>query len=188
MKKYNEDLLVELIADGRLTQGQIAEKVGISRRTVWRIEHGLSRPELQRKIAAVMEGYRQAAIRAAARHMTNLIEKQVQVAMSGDGETARKCREFLLKTLMLSIPEQASKAPPPEPAVDEEAQKAQAEKVASGLRFHRMLGNLTAESRDRMIEELGGPCDNTPQGQYAEPNSGQTAPTDPHENSPPPER
>ena len=179
----NEDLLVELIADGRLTQGQIAEKVGISRRTVWRVEHGLSRPELQRKIAAVMEGYRQAAIRAAARHMTNLIEKQVQVAMSGDGETARKCREFLLKTFMLSIPDQAAKAAPPEPVADE---KNQDYEVQVGLRFHKIFENLTTELQDRMIEELGGPCDDTPQGQYAEPNSEQTAPTDPHENTPPP--
>ena len=106
----NKDMLVELIAAGELSQRRIAERVGVSRRTVWRIANGLSRPDLQRKIAAVVEGYRQAAIRTAARHMKSLIEKQVEVALQGDGETARKCREFLLKTFMLAVPDQAAKA------------------------------------------------------------------------------
>jgi hypothetical protein len=105
----NEDMLVKLIADGELSHGRIAEIVGVSRRTVWRIANGLSRPDLQRKIATVMAGYRQAAIRAAARHMKALLEKQVEVALTGDGETARKCREFLLKTFLVTIPEQTAK-------------------------------------------------------------------------------
>lgn len=106
----NEDMLVGLIAAGELSQRAIAERVGVSRRTVWRIANGLSRPDLQRKIAAVVEGYRQAAIRTAARYMKSLIEKQVEVALTGRGETARKCREFLLKTFMLAVPDQAAKA------------------------------------------------------------------------------
>ena len=60
---YDEDLLVELIAGGGVSHTEIAEKVGISRRTVWRIAHGHSRPDLQRKIADTVEGIRQATIR-----------------------------------------------------------------------------------------------------------------------------
>ena len=101
--KYDEDLLVELLADGDLSHEKIAEQVGICRRTVWRIANGLSRPDLQQKVDDVIEGYRQAALRLAARHMKALLEKQIAVALEGDGETSRKSREFLLKTFMTAM-------------------------------------------------------------------------------------
>ncbi len=76
---YDENLLVELIADSELTHGDIAERVGVSRRTVWLIANGRSRPDLQQQIADTVEGYRQAAIRLAAKHMRALLEKQIQL-------------------------------------------------------------------------------------------------------------
>jgi len=105
---YDEDLLVELIACGDVTHSEIANRVGVSRRTVWQIANNQSRPDLQRKIADTVESYRQATIRMAARHMQKLLKKHIEVALEGDGETARKSREFLLKTFLT--------APPPEPA------------------------------------------------------------------------
>ncbi len=106
----NEDLLVELIADGELTHGRIAERVGVSRRTVWLIANGRSRPDLQQQIADTVEGYRQAAVRLAARHMRPLLEKQIQVAMSDNGETSRKAREFLLKNFMNALDKEPSRS------------------------------------------------------------------------------
>jgi len=179
----NQDMLVELIAEGELTHGQIAERVGVSRRTVWKIANGLSRPDLQRKIAATVEGYRQAAIRAAARHMKALIEKQVEVALEGDGETARKCREFLLKTFMLAIPDQAAKVesqarkdPPPEP-------KQEREESSNLIALYNSLTELSPELQEKVIEELCGRDDEiyAPKPQACDP------PADPPPEPPPPE-
>jgi transcriptional regulator with XRE-family HTH domain len=151
----NEDMLVELIAAGELTQARIAERVGVSRRTVWRIANGLSRPDLQPKIAAVVEGYRQAAIRAAARHMKALIEKQIQVALEGDGETARKCREFLLKTFMLAIPDQTAK---PEEKTEKQPPAAAADKKTLDPQIlTRTLHDLSPGLMEQICKELFGP-------------------------------
>ncbi len=108
--KYDEDLLVELIADGELSHGEIAEQVGASRRTVWSIANGRSRPDLQQEIADTVEGYRQATIRLAAKHMQPLLLKQIKVALEGQGETARKAREFLLKNFMQALADQPAEA------------------------------------------------------------------------------
>jgi DNA-binding XRE family transcriptional regulator len=107
---YDEDLLVELIADCELTHGEIAERVGVSRRTVWLIANGRSRPDLQQQIADTVEGYRQAAVRLAAKHMRVLLEKQIQVALADNGETSRKAREFLLKNFMNVLGEEPARS------------------------------------------------------------------------------
>jgi len=146
---YDEDLLVELIAGGDVSQTEIAERVGISRRTVWRIANGHSRPDLQQKIADTVEGYRQAAIRLAAKFMKPLLKKQIEVALEGDGEISRRCREFLLKTFMIVLPEQAAKRKPRR-APDE-----QDDAVALGMN----LMELSPDLKDRIVEELGGPTD-----------------------------
>ena len=146
----NEDMLVELIADGELSHGLIAQRVGVSRRTVWRIANGVSRPDLQRRIAAVVEGYRQAAIRLAARHMKGLLEKQIEVALGSEGETARKCREFLLKTFMLAIPEAAAKVEEKrEPEVEED-------KPLDPQVLSRTLHDLSPELMGEICKELFG--------------------------------
>ena len=108
--KYDEDLLVELIADAELTHTEIAERVGISRRTVWLIANGRSRPDLQQQIADTVQGYRQAAIRTAAKYMQPILMKQIEVALEGEGETSRKAREFLLKNFMTILADQPAQA------------------------------------------------------------------------------
>jgi DNA-binding XRE family transcriptional regulator len=148
---YDEDLLVELIAGGDVSQTEIAERVGVSRRTVWRIANGHSRPDLQQKIADTVEGYRQAAIRLAAKFMKPLLKKQIEVALEGDGEISRRCREFLLKTFMIVLPEQAAKAATkrkPRRAPDE-----QHGPVALGMD----LMELPPDLKDQVVKELGGP-------------------------------
>ena len=150
---YDEDLLVELIAGGDVSQTEIAERVGVSRRTVWRIANGHSRPDLQQKIADTVEGYRQAAIRLAAKFMKPLLKKQIEVALEGDGEISRRCREFLLKTFMITLPQQAAKAPAkrkPRRIGDR-----QDDAVAMGMN----LMELSPDLKDRIVEELDGPTD-----------------------------
>ena len=74
--KYDDDMMVELIVRGELSHAKIAEKVGVSRRTVWQVANGLSRPDLQRRIADAADGMRQAAIRYAAQFTEALLKKQ----------------------------------------------------------------------------------------------------------------
>ncbi|MDP6545651.1 MAG: winged helix-turn-helix transcriptional regulator [Phycisphaerae bacterium] len=160
---YDEDLLVELIAGGDVSQTDIAEKVGVSRRTVWRIANGHSRADLQQRIADTVEGYRQAAIRLAARFMKPLLEKQIEVALESNGETSRRCREFLLKTFMIALPQQAAKRAPG--------------KQLDGIVLYKNLTELPPDLKDQVIKELGGPADeqlpttntteNTDAGAYA---------------------
>ena len=150
---YDEDLLVELIACGDVSQTEIAERVGVSRRTVWRIANGHSRPDLQQKIADTVEGFRQATIRMAAKWMKPLLSKQIKVALEGDGETARKCREFLLKTFMLTVPEHAAKTaakrkPRPDP-----------DRRLDGIALYNSLVELSPELKDQVVKELGGPAE-----------------------------
>ena len=150
---YDEDLLVELIACGDVSQAEIAERVGVSRRTVWRIASGHSRPDLQQKIADTVEGIRRATIRMATKWMKPLLTKQIKVALEGDGETARKCREFLLKTFMIVLPEQAAKAPAkPERNCDND-------KPLDGTALYNSLVELSPDLKHQVVEELCGPAD-----------------------------
>jgi len=86
--------------------------------------------------------------------MKALIEKQVQVALEGDGETARKCREFLIKTFMLAVPDQASRAPEPEPIVDDEDEQT---KPLSPMAIYNSLRTLSPELLHQVADELCGP-------------------------------
>jgi len=107
---YNEHLLVELVAEGELTHGEIAERVGASRRTVWSIANGRTRPDLQQEIADTVQGHRAATVRLAAKHMRSLLKKQIEVALEDSGETARKAREFLLKHFMQILSDEPAQA------------------------------------------------------------------------------
>jgi len=155
---YDENLLVELIVDADLTHGEIAEKVGISRQTVWSIASGMSRPDIQKKIAIVSEGYRQAAQRLAAKHMTALLEKQIEVALEGDGETSRKAREFLLNKFMITLPEQAAKAEKAQAEAEEKREKAKAQTETPEVLLKRYmpgLSHFSEELQANIIKELG---------------------------------
>ena len=150
---YDEDLLVELIACGDVSQTEIAERVGVSRRTVWRIAHGHSRPDLQQKIADTVEGFRRETIRMAAKWMKPLLAKQIKVALEGDGETSRKSREFLLKTFMIVLPEQAAKAARPAKGAPSPLVPVADEKPTPSMM------DLPPDLKYQVLKELGGPLD-----------------------------
>jgi hypothetical protein len=132
--------------------------VGVSRRTVWRIANGHSRPDLRQKIADTVEGYRQAAIRLAAKFMKPLLKKQIEVALEGDGETSRRCREFLLKTFMITLPEQTARSTRftrSGQAGSTTGAGKQEDAVAIGMN----LMELSSDLKDQVVKELGGPDD-----------------------------
>jgi hypothetical protein len=154
--KYDEDLLVELIAEGELSHTDIAERVDVSRRTVWSIANGRSRPDLQQQIADTTEGYRQAAIRTAAKYMQPLLMKQIKIALEGEGETSRKAREFLLKNFMTILAD--------EPAQREEqyaSNRRTKHMIEADQKYEKYLADEreVAESLEREIGMQFGPDD-----------------------------
>lgn len=109
-KDYDDKLLVELIARGEHTHAQIAKKVGLNKKTVWRIANGISRRELQPRIEAVVNGIVLEAQRKGARWFKKLIEKHISEGMEGSGETARKCREYAINKILDHIDPELLKA------------------------------------------------------------------------------
>ena len=105
---YDEDLLVRLIAESRLTCRQIAEQVHISHQMVSDISRGTKRRDLYERICQQVEAAHRRAQRRAADSLWDLVDKHVKEALEGTGETARKCREFLIRTF-LSTPDPAGR-------------------------------------------------------------------------------
>ncbi|MBC8868051.1 MAG: hypothetical protein H8E44_01470 [Planctomycetes bacterium] len=139
--------MVELIAAGELTHGEIAERLGVNRVTVWRIIHGQSRPDLQVRVDGAVSGFSREARRLGARWLKALIGKHVKVGLEGDGETARRCREFVINLFFEEV----------EPRPD----GARVGFVATAV-FNSLV-ELSPELKARVVEELGGPRDDTPQ-------------------------
>ena len=146
-RKYDDDKMVELIAAGELTRGEIAKRLGVNRVTVWRIIHGQSRPDLQGRLDGAVRGFSREARRVGGRWLKSLIDKHVKVGLEGDGETARRCREFVINLFCEEV----------DPRHDG---------AYVGFAAMSVFGSLTElspELKSRVVEELGGPCDDTDQ-------------------------
>jgi len=144
-ERYDEDQLVEWIACGQLSQSEMARRLGVNRRTVWRIANGLSRPDLQRKIDAVVEGIRHEAGRQGARWLKSLVAKHIRVGLEEDGETARKCREYVLDRFLVpdDVPTRRSRAP--------------RHKRNPPGRIPSFTDGISDDLKTMLIDELGGP-------------------------------
>jgi transcriptional regulator with XRE-family HTH domain len=117
--RYDEDLLVRLLAEGRLPQSQIARRAGLSAAMVGRIASGASRPDLHERIRNY-NAYRDAeALQVGKGFIRPLLMTQLKVAMEPKGETSRKAREFLLNRLLFAptkhTQQDADSAPMPYP-------------------------------------------------------------------------
>lgn len=100
--KYDEELLVELLARDHLTHREVARRVGVSESLVSQICSGKARPDLHERIGQWLSTRRDDALRAGQTFIRPLLMTQLKVAMEEDGETARKCREFLLNRLLFA--------------------------------------------------------------------------------------
>jgi len=106
-KPYDEDELVEMIAQGQLTYAQIAGQLGISESLIKQIARGHRRPELQRRIWDVENGLVSEARRLGSRFARSLIGEQIRLGLSGKGEPARRAREFVLKFAVSARPKRS---------------------------------------------------------------------------------
>ncbi|MEI7837106.1 MAG: hypothetical protein WCK05_11960 [Planctomycetota bacterium] len=102
--KYDDDELVELIAEGQLTYRAIGARLGISEELVRKIAQGRRRKDLARRLWDVEDGILTEARRIGSRYARNLIMEQVRLGLRGEGEPARRAREFILKFTMLARP------------------------------------------------------------------------------------
>ncbi|MCY2931305.1 MAG: hypothetical protein NTV86_17820 [Planctomycetota bacterium] len=101
---YDDEELIGLLAGGRASYQQIAQQVGIEARTVAAIARGSERPELQEEVErASVEMVRQVR-RLARSYARNLLNAHLTEAIKGQGEPARKAREFLLDRLLTRDP------------------------------------------------------------------------------------
>ncbi|MCE5327575.1 MAG: hypothetical protein LLG01_14310 [Planctomycetaceae bacterium] len=96
---YDENLLVEMLADG-VPYATIAQAVGLTVSMVGKIARGDYRRKLSQRVEEIREARRQAARERAARRGAELMRAHVEQGLSGTGETARKCREFILNCLI----------------------------------------------------------------------------------------
>ena len=135
-RTYDDDKMVRYIAEG-LDDSEIARRLGVNGSTVWRIRHRQSRPDLQARVEDVINSYVREIYRQVIRNLQAVVDKQIEVGLSDQNETARKCRDFVIRMFLAEVPppQQASEDPEPK-----------------GL-FSR-LGDLSPELMDRIIEEL----------------------------------
>jgi transcriptional regulator with XRE-family HTH domain len=98
-RTYDEELLVELLAQGDLTCTEIASRVGLAPSTVSRVSHGRIRKDLHRRVRERAVDCAQAARRKALGHMAELVDKHLEQGLAGDGHVARRCREWLMERL-----------------------------------------------------------------------------------------
>ena len=96
-KTYDEDLLVQLVAEGRMSYRKIAEQLGISPNTVSTAARGVYRPDLYRRICAAVEDACRQSRRLAVSYLRPTVAAHIKNGLEGTGESARKSREFVIK-------------------------------------------------------------------------------------------
>ncbi|MCY2926094.1 MAG: hypothetical protein NT031_11750 [Planctomycetota bacterium] len=95
--EYDDEALVDMISEGQLTYRAIAERLGVSESLVKKIAQGRKRKDLTRRLWEAENGILTEARRIGARYARNLVMEQVRLGLTGEGEPARRAREFLLR-------------------------------------------------------------------------------------------
>ncbi|MHC4718244.1 MAG: hypothetical protein ACYS5V_14825 [Planctomycetota bacterium] len=93
---YDEQALVDAIARGVMSYAEIAREQGVSRACVSQIARGVRRPELHGRIVERQEAVLMQARRLAVACAVQAMAVHIREGIEGKGETARKCREYLL--------------------------------------------------------------------------------------------
>ena len=101
---YDDGRLVEMLAGGEWTYGEIGQALGLTAGHVGRIARGERRPRVMAEVRARVAAALAEARRVGVRWCRALMERHVEVGLGGKGETARKCREFVLSRLDLTRP------------------------------------------------------------------------------------
>ena len=96
-KSYDEEWLVAALAIGKLSHSEIARRQGLSPAHVARIAAGQCRRDLQPRIQAARTVVADEIQQIAARCAPAVMARHVKLGMEGDGEVARKCREFIIQ-------------------------------------------------------------------------------------------
>ena len=73
--RYDEDLLVRLIAEGQLSYRKIAEQVGVSAMTVSNVARGRRRRDLYDRICCTVEDAHRRAHRLASSYLWPLVDR-----------------------------------------------------------------------------------------------------------------
>ncbi len=140
---YDENLLVEMLAAGKFSCREIAEKVGkISAAMVSAISQGRRRRDLHDRVTRAVAAAQRRAVRLAAGRLADLVDRHVAQGLASDDPEARRCREFLLRTYTPKTLAEPPAAPlPKEP--------------------HSPFANfkkLSPETQARIAHDLGGPA------------------------------
>ena len=101
---YDDEALVEMISDGQMTYKAIGQKLGISEILVKQIAQGRRRKELGQRLWDAENGILAEARRIATQYARNMVMEQIRLGLRGEGEPARRAREFILKFAVSSRP------------------------------------------------------------------------------------
>ena len=143
-KKYDEDLLVELLGAGELTYSQIARRIGLTREMVWAIATGRKRPDLQPRIREARRHYRRQARRIGSRWTVEVVKKQIRVGLTDDGWLGLRARQDLMDRFLS-----------PEGDEDDEDGYRSPEEIEAA----HGLADLPEPLKTEVIRALGGPED-----------------------------
>ncbi len=95
-KRYDEDLLVELLGTGELTYSQIAPRIGLTREMVWAIDTGRKRRDLQPRIRQARQHYRRQARSIGSKWTVQVVKKQIRIGLTDDGWLGLRARQDLM--------------------------------------------------------------------------------------------
>ena len=133
-----EDLaIVESITSGEKPYRQIAEEHGLSPAAISQIIAGKRRKYLQPIIRMRQRERQMAATNLATRWLGGVMGKHIREGVTGTGETARKCREYVMKHALLDVD-------------NVDSPKAKVKTVAAMI-------ELSPGLKRQVLKELGGP-------------------------------
>jgi len=99
-KSYDDEWLATELARGKLKRVEIARAMGLSAAHVGRIAAGRLRRDLQPRIQAMRAAFDHDPRLTASAFVKAMLARHIKLGVEGDSETARRCREFLIKQVL----------------------------------------------------------------------------------------